>query len=123
MTIPKSAIDARVIFPVVDRIPNALLILVSPKNKLLISYKSSMNPTPIGILHKKVAFEATKGSSKVVKDKKTKKQTKKPKVVKVEVSYQTVHMNSGKGVLEKIKKFVPEKQPEQKPDKQPREII
>lgn len=90
MTIPKSAIDARVIFPVVDRIPNALLILVSPKNKLLISYKSSMNPTPIGILHKKVSFEATKGSSKVVKDKKTKKQTKKPKVVKVEVSYQTV---------------------------------
>lgn len=67
MTIPKSVVDDPVVFPLVGRIPDTNLNLVSPTNKILINYKAYMDPTSTGILPKKVTFKAVDGSSKEAK--------------------------------------------------------
>lgn len=63
MTITKSTMDDPVVFLVVGRIPDSMLNLVSPTNKLLIKYKASMDPNPTGIIPKNVTFEEAEGSS------------------------------------------------------------
>lgn len=57
MTIPKYDLDDLVVFLMVGRILDSMLNLVSPTDKFLIKYKALMDPTPTGILSKKVTFE------------------------------------------------------------------
>ncbi|CAI9293778.1 unnamed protein product [Lactuca saligna] len=101
ITIPNSTLDDLITFLVVGRTPDVMLNLVSPTNKLLIKYKDFMEPTPFGILPKKVTFEAAEGSSKEAKVMKMKKQTVKPKAVEEEVSKKFVSAKLGKGFLRK----------------------
>lgn len=46
-------------FPVVGRIPDAMLNLVSPTNNMLDQYEASMDLTPTSVLRKKVTFKDT----------------------------------------------------------------
>lgn len=57
MFIPKSTIDDPIVFPVVGRIPDVMLNLVSVMNSLLVQYKASIDTTSSGSIPKKVTFK------------------------------------------------------------------
>lgn len=109
ITIPKSNIDDPTISPMVGRVPDSTLNLVShKKNNLLVSYKASMDLTPTRIIPKAVTIDATEGSSKATKGTRKKKQAIKPKEIEEKVIKQIVPTKSRKGILNKTKKIVPE---------------
>lgn len=101
--IPKLAIDDLAMFAVVGRIPNAMLNLVSPTNKILVQNKTCMDPTPTWVLPK--AIEGTAKESQCT----NKKSIAKNKAVDKEVSKKNVSGKSGNGVSKNASKPISEK--------------